>query len=306
MLNRFPPRVLIIALGLACLPFLTETQGLHGQPVPTTQPGGSGPDESLAGPMVQIEPGSFIMGSPESENGRSREETQHAVKLTRPFWIGRHEVTVGQFKKFVRETGYKTDAEKAGRAWRWHDGNATLVDGLSWQAPGFEQTDAHPVVVVSLNDAKAYCDWLSKKLDQTCTLPTEAQWEYACRAGQAGPWSGAKSLEEVGWFRENAGPGTSPVEQKKPNTWGLYDMHGNAMEWTLDRHGAYPSNVKPAVGGEEPMATVTDPTGPETGENFVTRGGSWSARLQACRAASRSKYKPDSASNFSGFRIVVE
>jgi formylglycine-generating enzyme required for sulfatase activity len=264
---------------------------------PATKP--ATPDPAIAGPTVLIEPGKFSMGSPETEPDRDNEEIQHPVRFTRPFFIGRHEVTVGQFKKFVEETKYVTDAERAGKAWATVGTNANLTPGVTWRAPGFEQTEQHPVVAVSCNDAQAYCAWLTKKLGQTCTLPSEAQWEFAARSGDKTPF-GPGALDETTWRRENSDGKTHPVETKKPNNWGLFDTHGNAMEWTRDRYGPY-------VIKTNSVARNPSPKGPDAVENEKRsiRGGAWSSRDADCRSAARAKLYADSASNTLGFRIII-
>ena len=134
------------------------------------------------------------------------------------------------------------------------------------------------------------------------TLPTEAQWEYACRAGTTTALNSGKDLTngtqcsemgEVGWYSYNSGEKTHPVGQKKPNAWGLYDMHGNVLEWCLDWNGDYP------------LAPVTDPTGPDNGTSRVIRGGGWNFIAGGCRSASRSNYGPTYNSYFCGFRVAL-
>jgi serine/threonine protein kinase len=141
---------------------------------------------SIGMKLVPIPPGKFLMGAPDDEPvRRDHEGPQHEVVLTRPFYIGVYDVTVGQFRAFVKETGYRTEAETSGEGATVliTDSEAKMDPKANWQNPGFEQTDDHPVVCVSWNDAKAFCDWLSKKEGKTYALPTEAQWEYVCRAG---------------------------------------------------------------------------------------------------------------------------
>ena len=199
--------------------------------------------------MVLIPPGEFVMGSPAEEQARFLEDAKaandswavdwiltegpwHRVRITRPFRLGRHEVTRGQFRQFVDQMGYETEAEQDGK------GGYGLLDGkwvqdprFVWSAdPGFAQTDDHPVVNVSWNDGMAFCQWLSEKEGVTYVLPSEAQWEYACRAGATTFWHYGDSettLEEYGWFDRNSGGKTHAAGQLKPNGWGLYDMHGN-------------------------------------------------------------------------------
>ena len=172
--------------------------------------------------MVLIPPGEFMMGSTAEEQARFLEEAkaagdqwaieripsegpQHRVRITRPFRLSRHEVTRGQFRQFVEETGYKTEAERDGKGgYGFVDGKWVQDPRFVWSAdPGFPQTDDHPVVNVSWNDATAFCQWLSKKQGVEYALPTEAQWEYACRAGTTTFWHCGDSdttLQEYAWF----------------------------------------------------------------------------------------------------------
>ena len=154
--------------------------------------------------MVQIPAGQFTMGSPETEKDRDKDETQHEVTISKPFYLGITHVTVDQFAAFVKDSGYKTDAEKNGWSMGLEikDGKLELkkADGCWWRNPSFDQKGDHPVVQVSWNDARAFCEWLSKKSGKTVVLPTEAQWEYACRAGTttAYPW-GDNPDDGKGW-----------------------------------------------------------------------------------------------------------
>src|SRR5262249_37756723 len=139
---------------------------------------------------------------------------------------------------------------------------------INWRNPGFEQTDDHPVVVVTRGDAQAFCDWLSKKEGRYYTLPTEAQWEYACRAGSRSRFSFGDNegqLPEHAWIVSNSDHKTHPVGKKKPNAWGLFDMHGNAAEWCLDWYDRDYYARSPR----------NDPPGPLEGKNVVCRGSGW-------------------------------
>jgi formylglycine-generating enzyme required for sulfatase activity len=265
--------------------------------------------------MVLIPPGEFLMGSTEEEQARFLEEAraandtwaieripsegpQHRVRITRPFRLSRCEVTVGQFRQFVKATGYKTEAERDGK------GGCGPVDGqwvpdprFVWTDPGFEQTDEHPVVNVSWNDAAAFCQWLSEKAGAEYVLPTEAQWEYACRAGTTPAWQCGDSdttFEEFGWFVVNSGGTTHPAGQLKPNGWSLCDMHGNVWEWcadcwAIDYYAQSPPN---------------DPNGPPTGSHRVSRGGIWNGDARHCRSAYRDHYSPGERSGGLGFRLA--
>jgi formylglycine-generating enzyme required for sulfatase activity len=169
---------------------------------------------SLGMKLVLIPAGKFMMGSPESEKDRRPNEEQHEVEIKQPFFLGIHEVRVRDFRAFVEDAGYQTEAEKA------HSKN-------SWQKPAIAQTEDHPVVLVSWNDAQAFCAWLTKKEGKKYRLPTEAEWEYACRAGTKTPYY---TGEDEAGLREAANLRyytTTPVGQFKANAFGLFDMHGN-------------------------------------------------------------------------------
>ena len=135
--------------------------------------------------LAYIPAGKFDMGSPRQEAGRQAQEKRHEVVLTRAFYLGTHQVTVGQFRKFVDDAKYRTEGERDGKGgWGVNNKGSLEKDGrFTWSSPGFKQTNDHPVVLVSWNDAQAYCRWLSKKENKAYRLPTEAEWERACRAG---------------------------------------------------------------------------------------------------------------------------
>jgi len=211
--------------------------------------------------FVIIEPGAFMMGSPEGEAGHQNDETLHKVTLTRAFRMGGSHVTRGQFAAFAAESGFKTDAEKAGMGTAFDGRTFKEMLGGSWRNPGFAQTDEHPVVDVSWNDATAFCRWLSAKEHRSYRLPTEAEWEYACRAGgqtayfwgddpQGGEgYANCADLTAKARFPNwnhifnwrDGSVFTSPVHSYKPNGLGLYDMIGNTWEWCSDYYsGPYP------------------------------------------------------------------
>lgn len=241
-------------------------------------------------------PGTFIMGSPIDEPGKkelselhdkdfNKIEKQHKVTLTKGFWMLETEVTVGMFKAFVNETGYKSIGNTPER---W-DGEIVEQDpNCSWRNPGFKQDDDHPVTCISWNDAVVFCKWLSKKTGQNITLPTEAQWEYACRSGTTDAYAG--NLKEMAWYGKSHG--TCSVGGYTPNSWGLYDMHGNLWEWCRDWVADYPSG------------SVIDPIGASTGSKRVIRGGCWYDTLWSCRSARRASNFPGGRCNDIGFRCV--
>jgi formylglycine-generating enzyme required for sulfatase activity len=148
-----------------------------------------------------------------------------------------------------------------------------------------------PVEMVSWDDAQAFIAALNRRNDgYVYRLPTEAEWEYACRAGSTGDYAG--KLDEMGWYEENAGRQTHPVGQKQPNAWGLYDMHGNVSEWCQDSYRLYPDGV------------VTDPQGPSSDSNRVIRGGGWGYAAAYCRSAYRYGLSPGYRDLALGFRLV--
>jgi len=266
--------------------------------------------------FVRIPAGEFVMGSPVTERERANNEVQHLVKITKAFWLSQTDVTVGQFATFANDTGYKTAAEKEGwanGAWNLEEKKWNRIDGASWKTPGFAQDTNHPVVDVDWRDAQAFCQWLSKKEGRKYRLPTEAEWEYACRARTktAYPW-GDNPDDSRGWlngtddlstnlfhlftpFKGSDGyVYTSPVAAFKPNAWGLYDMLGNVLQWCSDWYGDYPTNA------------VSDPQGVTAGKEHILRGGSFVYGIKHCRSAFRGRNKPEFRNFYVGFRVLRE
>ncbi|OQW97702.1 MAG: hypothetical protein BWK74_05940 [Desulfobacteraceae bacterium A6] len=265
----------------------------------------AGPEQKITNSIgmafVYIKPGTFMMGSPSGETGRFDNETQHQVTLTKGFYMGETEVTVGQWRTFARDAGYKTEAETGGGAYVW-TGKWEKKEGTYWDNPGFAQSDNHPVTCVSWNDAQEFIRRLNQKEGgNNYRLPTEAEWEYAARAGSEAAFSGggiAKTdcahdpvLNALGWYCGNADKKTHPVAQKNSNSWGLYDMHGNVWEWVQDWKGDYPAGP------------VTDPAGPSAGSSRVVRGGSWDDFAGFCRSAFRFNGTPEVRVSYLGFRL---
>jgi formylglycine-generating enzyme required for sulfatase activity len=253
-------------------------------------------DNDVRMELAYIPPGRFTMGS---NAGDRDEKPPYRVRLTEGFYIGRHEVTRVQFAAFVQATGHKTVAESDGLATVWTAAEGYFEkDGASWKAPGFPQTGEHPVVCVSWMDAKAFCTWLGQKTGKTCRLPTEAQWEYACRAGSTGKWcfgDNEGGLTEYAWYEGNSNDRTHPVGRKNPNSWGLYDMHGNVWEWCEDWYAGEYYRHSPRE----------DPTGPAIGRDRVLRGGTWCGESDECRSAYRDGYAPTETFADTGFRVVI-
>ncbi len=266
-----------------------------------------------------IPAGEFLMGSPAGErDAREIEKPQRPVRIAGPFYLGIHEVTRGQFRRFLDETGSSTDAEKDGRGgWGCDEktGAHEQDPRYTWRNPGFVQTDEHPVVDVSWNDAVAFAAWLSRKEGKRYRLPTEAEWEYACRAATTSRfWCGdnPEGLAAVGniadWtFREKypESPGitardgfvyTAPVGRFRANEFGLYDMHGNVWEWCSD---PYHDRYVPLL----PEAAPTDSAEPQA---RPVRGGSWDDEPRDCRSAATLRHLRSDRSFGIGFRLVLE
>jgi len=245
--------------------------------------------------LVQIPAGQFRMGS---EAGDSDERPVHGVRIKESFYIGKTEVTVRQFRAFTKSTGYKTEAEKGRWAWNYAWGFPIVpAHGISWCKPGFTQSEDNPVVCISWNDALAFCKWLSKETGEHYRLPSEAEWEYACRAGSDSDVPAEP--KEIGWYRDNSGGATHPAGQKKPNAWGLYDMHGNAWEWCLD---VWHCNYKGAADDGGPW--LKEDYLPRAAIRRVLRGGAWCRLDFELSTTYRYRGTPDFRSDGTGFRIV--
>ncbi|MDG4550191.1 MAG: formylglycine-generating enzyme family protein [Candidatus Contendobacter sp.] len=272
-------------------------------------------NDGTRGPaLVVIPAGEFWMGSPESETGREpgeAKERRHRVQIERAFALGQREVTVGEFRRFADATGYQTDAEgdaKNGCAvWNATDKKWDWQAGSSWRKPGYAQKDSHPVVCVSGNDANRYAEWLSKQTGQSYRLPTEAEWEYAARAGTTGAryWGedpdqacGYANVADqtLGWTpMHDCRDGytyTAPVGSFKANAWKLYDMLGNVWEWTCS---AYAKDYD----GSEAKCSEKDTTGA-----LAVRGGSWSYKPAWVRSADRDGGAPADRNSGRGFRLA--
>jgi formylglycine-generating enzyme required for sulfatase activity len=267
--------------------------------------------------LKRIKAGKFLMGSPKDEEGRyDGEGPQHQVEITKAFYMGVYPVTRGQFAAFAKDADYTTEAEIEGTGYGYDFLKKKFESGkYTWRKLGFKQTDDHPVVEVTWNDATAFCAWLSKKEGKHYELPTEAQWEYACRAGtKTRFWCGDEDASLKGneniadaSFKEKYPKGdwavswddgyafTSPVGSFKANPWGLYDMHGNVWQWCADYYDAkyYENSDK------------KDPFNSSKSDARVLRGGSWDGPPQYCRAASRYWFAPGNRNDSLGFRVAV-
>ena len=294
--------------------------------------------------MVRIPAGEFTMGNEASVQEMARlypayplkrlqdledETPAHRVRITRPFYMARHEVTVGQFRRFLAASGYVPESVADGTGGYGYNpayDPATTKRGdafegrdprYSWQNPGFAQTDDHPVVNVTWNDAVALARWLSTTEQRRYRLPTEAEWEYACRAGTRTQYHSGDEPESlakvanvfdadsaVNWprWKPFALPGadgfafTAPVGRFSPNAFGLHDMHGNVWEWTADWHDDTYYARSPQ----------DDPQGPPEGSVKVRRGGSWHTWPLYARCAYRNWNAPDTRYTLVGIRLVME
>jgi len=223
--------------------------------------------------LTLIPPGEFMMGSPKSEAGRDpRREHLHRVTLTRPFGMGMHEVTQEQYEQVMGKNPSKRKGEQ------------------------------HPAEAMTWREAIEYCRKLSalpkeKASARVYRLPTEAEWEYVCRAGTTTAYSfgdDASKLGEYAWYVGNSGKKSHPIGEKNPNPWGVCGMHGNVFEWCHDWFGAYPSG------------SVINPMGPTTGKDKLNRGGSFNNTSEVSRSAERGGFSPSGGHGVLGFRVVLE
>lgn len=233
--------------------------------------------------LVYVPPGEFMMGSSESDIDESlyiykkeysyakreafdNEKPQHRVTISNGFWMGKYEVTQGQWQ-------------------------AVMGDNPS----NFKDCGANcPIEQVSWDDIQVFLRKLNQKNDGfEYSLPSEAQWEYAARAGTTTLYGGTGNLDDLGWYGKNSGRKTHPVGEKRANGFGLYDMHGNVWEWCSDWYGSYSSGQ------------ATDPTAASSGQSRVLRGGSWFNVANYSRSAFRSRNSPADRYSFYGFRVVA-
>ncbi len=277
--------------------------------------------------MIRIPSGSFVMGSSEADiawamtvlaQGRpvnlENEYPFHKVRISRPFYMSETEVTTKQFRAFVEDTGYVTDAEeeKGGQIFNPTENRFEKKDGSSWRNPGWDISPNQPVTMVSYNDAQAFVEWLSAKEKLPYKLPTEAQWEYAARGRipmAPFPWGDslpdgdkanyADSNTDFEWRDRDADDGykfVAPVGKYQPNGFGLYDISGNVLEWVRDYYGEDYYKFSPEI----------DPEGPGHGEFRVMKGGEWTFGPVNMRCAFRGWSRPDLAVYNGGFRVVID
>jgi len=281
--------------------------------------------------MVRIPAGEYMMGSLKQEMDWVRltfkkiwreghkqwfqdELPLHPVRITKPFYMSATEVTVGQFREFVKDTKHKTDAEKAdgGMIWSHKEGRWAAQKDLKWDSVPWRIADDQPVVFVSWNDAQAFCRWLSRREKRTYRLPSEAEWEMACRGGSVWvryPWGnrlpgdrdsnfgdGNPKLPESLTTVDDGYEFVSPVGSYPSNGFGLYDMAGNVMEWVQDYYGRNYYESSP----------LEDPQGPSSGTSRVNKGGNWYSSPADDRCAFRGFSGPEMSFWNLGFRVVME
>jgi serine/threonine-protein kinase len=250
---------------------------------------------SIGMKLALIPPGEFMMGS---HDGPKNEQPAHKVVIRKAFYLGKYKVTVAQFRQFAEATKYRTEAEQYDNGWANSGGQWGPVSGVNWRTPQFSQQDDHPVCVVSWKDTEEFCRWVSRQTKSTAYLPTEAQWEYACRAGTTTRFytgDDDADLEQAAWYNGNSGSHTHPVGEKKPNAWGLYDMYGNLHDMVQDYFSADYYAGSP----------LADPQGPPKRDKRLIRGGGWGDGPHYCSSAGR-HVVGDEASIGNGFRIAAE
>lgn len=280
--------------------------------------------------MAWIGPGSFTMGSPESEPGHRQDEKQFHVRLSHGYWMSATEVTVAQWRDVMGTDlrGHLTDVMNDNTLYDFPGRKTTIRDFMGMSNDGdigrylANQADDLPMYFTSWNDAMEFCQKLTQRelkagrlpAGYKYTLPTEAEWEYAARAGTteatfAGPLvvvdHAPSVLDGISWYVANStngysgkslGPtvaGPRKVATKRPNAWGLYDMNGNLWEWCSDWYGTYPTG------------SLTDPAGPAKGTHRVDRGGSWGSGPADERSANRAQNPQPEASAWRGFRLAL-
>jgi formylglycine-generating enzyme required for sulfatase activity len=239
--------------------------------------------------FVRVRAGEFLMGGTDGI-----EKPVHKVRIGYDFEMGTTEVTVGQFRAFLQATGYSTDSEKVGVSWtRGPDTDWQSEDAVPWCTATRDQSDEHPAIFISWYDAMAFCHWLSRETGQEIRLPSEAEWEHACRAGTTGLYAG--ELSEMGWYNYNSCNRTHPVAQKQPNAWGLHDMHGNVWEWCLD---FFQLNYEGAPADGRPHWEV------QRTSDVVSRGGSFRNPPGWLASSCRMGSTLDCSNGNNGFRLV--
>ncbi|MBP3694603.1 MAG: SUMF1/EgtB/PvdO family nonheme iron enzyme [Thermoguttaceae bacterium] len=288
--------------------------------------------------------GTFRMGSPLTEEGRSLDEKQMETVIPHGFWILETEVSLEMFASFVKASGYKTDAQRDGQGGYRVDLETGHIEGpdagASWLSVGYRQDRKFPVVNVTWYDAQKFTEWLNAELStheepedsrRQVLLPTEAQWEYACRAGSAAPYASGKDLADLmrcanlreveqnrtlmkSFDLHKQNPWSFPLSGPfkyaaftgafEPNAWGICDMHGNVWEWCADGYADYEEAVLPAENAGE-LQKFVGRTGSDSKNLKVMRGGGWNTSFLHARSAARSSYAPSRRFVDLGFRFII-
>lgn len=298
-MSKFFKYLVLCCIALPITTFYSCEHGKENENEPEDNKPMPGQEDEIKGIAVSYIPaGTFVMGSPDNEEGRYRDEVQHKVTLTEGFWMSRYEITSTEYVEFLNKLGIGKDGKYNTEAY----GEQTLVQrekafGMTWDsaAAKWKVADGRencPAVSVSWFGAHEYAKWIGG------SLPTEAQWEYACRAGSTTAFcygDDPAMLDKYGWYDDNSGLDLHPVGGKQPNSWNLYDMHGNAWEWCSDWYGEYAGDV-------------TDPQGPDgqiDERGRIMRSGSWfNCIAEECRSAYRIDTDPAFMSIACGFRII--
>jgi len=333
-MRYIPSRLFALLLIVSCIQFVSAKDEQKTLPAEKTA--------SIGLKLVRIPAGEFMMGGGEPAEELAKafaayrrkaeyfvdEYPRHRVKIGKPFYLGKYEVTVGEFEKFTADSGYKTQAEtmngadtpKGAGGWGYNAETGKMEGRdpkFNWRNPGFEQSDEQPVLDVTWYDAVEFCKWLGKKEGKTVRLPTEAEWEYACRAGTetrynmgddpAALTKNANVMDDAGRSefphvqeldipKSGKHKFTVPVGGFAANKFGLYDMHGNVWEWCADWYGADYYAKSP----------LEDPQGPQEGTKRVRRGGAWNSFPLWARASFRNWNAPASRCVNLGFRVLME
>ncbi len=267
--------------------------------------GGQGPE------MVVLPAGRFRMGCVSGRDCEDNEMPVHEVSIAEPFAMSKYEVTRGEFGRFVAQAGYRTTAERGRGCYVWDGSTVTEKSSARWNNPGFNQSDTHPVVCVSWDDAVAYAEWLSSETGKPYRLPGEAEWEYAARSGSRTKYhfgdaesqlcryaNHADRSTNFSWRNESCSDGvserTAEVGSYQPNSFGLHDMHGNVWEWVQD------------CWNDSYVGAPSDGSAWKRGDcgKRVLRGGSWSNAPRLLRSAFRGWFSTDSRDSIYGFRVA--
>ena len=249
--------------------------------------------------MVFVAGGSFQMGN---DFGKDDEKPVHTIAVG-SFYMSKYEVTVGDYRKFVKATGYRTKAEVENWVTAWDGTKWSERHNVWWEhdAAGNKRSpeqENEPVLYLTWGDASKYCEWMTSVTGKLYRLPTEAEWEYAAKGGKlhhSNVYSGNNDISKAGWYMENGNTRTHPVGKKAPNELGIYDMTGNVIEFTSDWYNDKYYSVSPDH----------DPHGPDQGKAKVARGGGWHNKAPDCRNTDRHYDELWSRCNYNGFRVVM-